>query len=333
MVSLQNPYRADGVFEWVSSSDSRRPHELARPSDAIYRIAHFTDVHVPSEVEILERLKDLANNHQSVGDWLHNFSAAGNALAHAYHRVREEYSNLLKKTLVGFHLLGVDHVIITGDLAHCGLEAEFMEMRAILEVTGWWGTEKLTVVPGNHDRFNLYERLVREPMEKFFPVVNSREPRIKKLPGGIALLEIESNCDREDDRHFTEQWLPNSYGRIYPETLDFIEKQQADLGEMRLLTCMHHHVSEDWYHFSPEMLFGSLMGPVDNADQFLEAVGLLDPAGAVLHGHKHDLMPVDYAIGPHQISCPGGFAEQLMVNLIDVNPHSELTFTHARLRT
>lgn len=281
----------------------------------------------------MERLKDLASHHQTVGEWLHNFSAAGNALTHAYHRVREQYTNLLKKTLIGFHHLNVDHIIITGDVAHCGLETEFMEMRAILELTGWWGEERLTVVPGNHDRFNLYEKFVRDPMEKFFPVANSRKPRVKILPGGIALLELESNSDREDDRHFTEQWLPNSYGRIYPETLEFIERQQAELAGMRVLTCMHHHVSEDWYDLSAESLFGPLMGPAENADQLLEAVGLVDPYASILHGHKHDRMPIDYALGDHHLSCPGGFAEQLTVNLIDVNAHSELAFTQVRLRS
>lgn len=324
---------ANGVFEWVASSDGKRDHRVDRPDGTVLRIAHFTDIHVPSEVQILERLRDLASNHQSVGELLHNVSAAGNALAHTYHQMREHYTNILKKTLMGFHRIGVDHLIITGDVAHCGLEPEFLEMQAILKVTGWWGPEKLTIVPGNHDRFNLYEKFVREPMETFFPVASSRNPQTKVLPGGIVLFELESNCDRADDRHFTEQWLPNSYGRIYPETLDYIEKKQSEFASMRVLTCMHHHVSEDWYEVSPEMLFGSLMGPAENAEQLLDAMSLIDRSGAILHGHKHDCMSVDYMLGEHPISCPGGFAELLRANIVDVNSHSELTFTQIKVRT
>jgi hypothetical protein len=97
---------------------------------------------------------------------------------------------------------------------HRALATEFLDMRGALEVTGWWGEDRLTVIPGNHDRFNLYEHMPTEPMEAFFPVVTSRKPRFKTLPGGVALLEIDSNRDPVDDRHHLEKWLPNTVGRI-----------------------------------------------------------------------------------------------------------------------
>lgn len=324
-------HEADAFFKFVSSSDKRSQQVLARPQDVKLRIVHFTDIHIPSEVELFERLRDFVTHHQSWGELAHKMSAIGNAFAHQYRSSRRLYTNILKKALIGFHKLDADHLVITGDLAHCGLEPEFGEMRAILKLTGWWGDDLLTVVPGNHDRFNLYEHLSREPMEKFFSIPSSRNPRAKVLPGGIVLLEIESNCDRGDDRHFAEQWLPNTVGKIYDEELDFIAKAKEDFAGMRSLVVMHHHISDDWHPTGAESV-GGFMGPAENTPEMLEALRLSDKHGLVLHGHKHDVMPIDYTFGPHALSCPGGFPDALRANILDLNVNDEITMTQIELR-
>lgn len=321
----------EGIFEFVASSDRTRPHDLARPEDTLLRIAHITDIHIPSEVQLAERLRDFVTHHDSFGELAHKLSAISNALAHSYHSARQLYTNILKKTLVGLHKAEVDHLVITGDLAHCGLETEFLEMRAILKLTGWWGEDKLTVVPGNHDRFNLYEQFARDSMENFFPTASSRKPRAKTLDGGVVLFEIESNCDRIDDRHFAEKWLPNTVGRIYPEEYDFVAESRDEFQGRRALVLLHHHITNDWYEVGAESL-GGLMDPAENADKLLEAARLIDPNAGVLHGHKHDLMAVDYTSGAHSVSCPGGFADTLALTLIDLNTNDEFTHTQARLR-
>ncbi len=321
----------EGIFEFVSSSDRTRPHDLARTPDTKLRIAHITDIHVPSEVQLAERLRDFVTQHDSWGELAHKLSAISNALAHNYHSARQLYTNILKKTLVGLHKADVDHLVVTGDVAHCGLEPEFLEMRAIFKLTGWWGEDKLTVVPGNHDRFNLYERFARDSMEKFFPIASSRRPRAKTLEGGVVLYEVESNCDRIDDRHFAEEWLPNTVGRIYPEEYDFIAASKDEHAGRRALVLLHHHITNDWYETGAESI-GGFMDPADNADKMLEAARLTDPNAGVLHGHKHDLMAVDYTTGPHAVSCPGGFADTLALTLLDLNTNDEFTHTQIRLR-
>lgn len=321
---------AQAFFEFLSSSDRRAPHDIARPESTRLRIAHITDIHIPGEVQLAERLRDFVTHYDSVGELAHKLSAIGNAFAHSYHASRQLYTNVLKKALVGLHKAEVDHLVITGDLAHCGLEPEFLEMRAILKLTGWWGDEKLTVVPGNHDRFNLYEQLARQPMEHFFPIASSRNPEIKTLDG-VVLYALESNCDRNDDRHFSEEWLPNTVGRIYPEEYDFVANAHRDNAGRRALVLVHHHITQDWYSSGPESI-GGLMNPVDNADHLLEAARLTDPNAVVLHGHKHDVMPVDYTTGPHPVSCPGGFADTLTVTFLDLDLNDEIRRTHARLR-
>ena len=322
---------ADAIFDWVASSDPRRDHTLRRGGDVKLRIGHITDIHVPSEVQLLERLKDFVNN-DSITDFAYKISAIPNAFMHTYAGARDLYTTILRKTLLGMRRAGVDHLAITGDLAHCGLETEFLEMQAILRVTGWWDSGQMSVVPGNHDRFNLYERFAREPMEQFFDVPSTRNPRFRELPGGVVLYEIESNADRIDDRHFMEDLFPNTVGRIYPEELDFFEAQRLRWAGYRVITLMHHHLSDDWYDIGAETILGSLMGPVDGAQSIMDVTKLVDPNSVFLHGHKHDVMVPDYTLGAHPISCPGGFAESLSVNFIDVTHNDEIVITQGKVR-
>ncbi len=318
-------------FKWIDCTDKKRPRDLIRRSDTVLRVAQLSDLHLPGEVALTRRLRDLMTPHGSFENFSHEISAISNEIGHHYRSERRLYTNLIKKTLIGLHRLGVDHLVITGDLVHCGLAAEFLDVRAALEITGWWGEERLTVIPGNHDRFNLYERLPSEPMESFFPVVTPREPRFKILPGGVALLEIDSNRDPVDDRHYMERWLPNTVGRIYPEALDWIDRNQKEVRGMRLMTLVHHHITSDWYPTSASSIWG-LMEPADGVGELVEAIELVDPYSPILHGHKHDVMGVDYAYGTHQVACPGGFANALSFNLFDFNVHGEQTMTQLQLR-
>ncbi|HOJ19703.1 MAG TPA: metallophosphoesterase [Ignavibacteriaceae bacterium] len=47
----------------------------------------------------------------------------------------------------------VDHVVITGDLSSKGLEAEFAMVNELFNKYGLDSSDKLTVIPGNHDMF------------------------------------------------------------------------------------------------------------------------------------------------------------------------------------
>ncbi len=328
---MSDSAQAQAFFEWKGCTDKRRPRSLSRPKETELRLAQITDIHLQGEVELTTRLRDLMSTPGSLERFSHEISAISNELGHRYRSNRRLYTNLLKKALVGLRYLGVDHLVITGDLVHCGLPAEFLEVRAALEVTGWWGEEKLTVVPGNHDRFNLYERVKRDSMESFFDVVSPRQARFKLLPAGVALLEIDSNRDPVDDRHAWERWLPNTIGRIYPEVIETIDGHREKIRGMRLVTLVHHHISDDWYPRRPSTL-GGLMEPADGVAELVEALDGIDPYGIILHGHKHDIMPVDYAYETHPVGCPGGFAEWLRCNVIDFNRHGEQTLTQVELR-
>lgn len=319
-------------FNWIACTDKRRAHSVERPADSVYRLAQLTDPHIPSEITLLRRLRDLMRPHRSASNLSHELSAISNELSHTYRKRRKLYTNLLKKTLVGMRRIGVDHLLLTGDVAHCGLSVEFSEMRAIMDVTGWSAPERHTIIPGNHDRFNLYEALPEDDMESFFDVVSARQPRVKILPGGIAVFEIDSNCDRADDRQYMEKWLPNTIGKIYPETLDRLDAQRAQIEGHRLLVLIHHHVSTDWYPRKTSRDLGGLMAPAEGVHELLQLAELVDPRALLLHGHIHDAMPIGYTFEGHPTFNPGGFAETLRLNIIDIDAHSEFTVTQVELR-
>lgn len=319
-------------FRWVGSSDPRSPAVLERPEGCVLRIAQWTDLHVPGDMALSRRLRDLIRPHSDISALSHQLSALSNELGHQYRKDRRAYINMLKKTLLGLRALQVDHLIITGDLVHCSLEAEFLEVRAVLELTGWLDPERLTVIPGNHDRFNLYEHLPSRPMEAFFDVVDPFHPRFKKLPHGIALLEVDSNSDRVHDRHTMERYLPNSVGQIYPETIARIDAARAEVEGMRLLCLVHHHVSSDWYPRVVTRDTGGLMDPARGVEALADVCALVDPDAIILHGHLHEVMPMGYTWRGHLIGNPGGFAEARRLNLLDVDAHSAITMHQIELR-
>ncbi len=320
----------DALFRWIDCTDKTRPRDLERDSDTRLRLAHLTDPHVPSETELFGRLTDLVGDHGSIGRFSKEISAISNEFGHAYRSNPERYTNILKKALLGLRRLEVDHLLLTGDLAHCGLSPEFLEMRGVLQLTDWWGDDRVTIVPGNHDRFNLYEHIDRTSMEAYFPVVQPRTPRYKTLPGDVVLLEIDSNREPGDPHHL-EQWLPNTIGRIYPDVPEWIDSVRSQLAGRRLIVLLHHHVTSDWYD-TPGPGYGGLMRPVEGYEDLVEAVERIDPRALILHGHKHDVMPIDYTDGTHRLSCPGGFHDAQTINLIDVDANHETTLTQIELR-
>jgi predicted phosphodiesterase len=324
--------RADAFFRWVGSTDPRAVASLVRPAQTKLRIAQWTDLHVPGDMELSRRLRDLLRPHSDISALSHQLSALSNELGHQYRKDRRAYTNMLKKVLVGLRALEVDHLIITGDLVHCSLEAEFLEVRAVLELTGWLDPARLTVIPGNHDRFNLYEHLPSRPMEAFFDVVDPHHPRFKRLDHGVALLEIDSNSDRVHDRHTMERYLPNSVGCLYPEALSKIEAGRGEVEGMRLLCLIHHHVSSDWYPRVMTRDMGGLMDPARGVDDLSDLCKLIDKSAIILHGHIHEVMPMGYTWRGHLVGNPGGFAEARRLNLLDVDTHGEIVMSQVELR-
>jgi 3',5'-cyclic AMP phosphodiesterase CpdA len=104
---------------------------------AAFKLAHLSDPHLPPLPAA--RLADLAGK-RALGylNWTRN--------RHKFHT-----SGVLDALVTDMQAQRPDHIAITGDLVNLALEAEFGPARAWLESVG--ATDRVTVVPGNHDAY------------------------------------------------------------------------------------------------------------------------------------------------------------------------------------
>jgi 3',5'-cyclic AMP phosphodiesterase CpdA len=63
---------------------------------------------------------------------------------------------LITRQIASIRESNIDHLIITGDLTQSGRQNEFEKIVAILDHHGFNSSDKLTVMPGNHDLFRFF---------------------------------------------------------------------------------------------------------------------------------------------------------------------------------
>jgi 3',5'-cyclic AMP phosphodiesterase CpdA len=105
--------------------------------DRTFTLAHLSDFHLSSLNNV--KVRDLLNKR---------------IFGYLKWRLRRrgEHSPEVLEALVGdLQITGPDHIVVTGDLTHLGLPAEFREARNILHSLG--SPSKITVIPGNHDAY------------------------------------------------------------------------------------------------------------------------------------------------------------------------------------
>lgn len=110
---------------------------MARVMSRIFRIAHLSDLHLTSLVDV--RIGDLLSKR---------------ALGCLSWRLRRRHEHVPEILLALLHDLSgqaLDHIVITGDLTQIGLPNEFRQARQWLETLG--SPTDVTVVPGNHDAY------------------------------------------------------------------------------------------------------------------------------------------------------------------------------------
>ncbi|MDE2058368.1 MAG: metallophosphoesterase [candidate division NC10 bacterium] len=121
-------------------------YQQSQQSKGIFRIAHLSDLHLTSLVDV--KTRDLLSKR------------ALGYLSWRLRRRREHAPEILAALLHDLSGLALDHIVITGDLTHIGLPSEFAQVRQWLEMLG--SPTDVTVVPGNHDTY------VRTPWENTF---------------------------------------------------------------------------------------------------------------------------------------------------------------------
>lgn len=261
----------------------------------MFRIAHLSDLHVSHVTANLRRFgRMLLPNDSGEGWWdvLTRFVATSWFERQSLFEPLTRYAQLKHPydprllTAVARHVREqtADHVIVTGDLSNLGVASELREALATLSSVGFSG-ERLTVIPGNHDRINL-----RGTMDWESVVPDAGYPKLQRINDDIFALGIDSTAHGAD-LDWRDMVTLNSRGYV---SSDDVIKADALLASvprdaMKIL-CVHHHLVDlphdgyvdEW----ADKIDPRLGGKADNAAVLLD-VAVARGVGLILFGHRH----------------------------------------------
>lgn len=246
----------------------------ARASDLSGRetvsLAHISDLHLGGLRE-LGRLRDLLGK-RALG--VLNLLGPRRG-AHPFVVAEALVADLLDQ--------GPDHVVVTGDLSNLSLAGEFRRVAELLAPLG--DQSRLSMVPGNHDRYTRAAARLGSFEKTFAPWLRSDleghgigpgpgdpYPWVKLL-GPVALIGLCSADPR-----------PGlfSRGRVGPVQQKRVQAllARAQLEGRCLVVCLHHPLLN-----RPRRFFHQTRALADDA----QLLGLLlaSRVAMVLHGHNH----------------------------------------------
>jgi 3',5'-cyclic AMP phosphodiesterase CpdA len=234
------------------------------------RLAHFSDLHLLSlEGVPLRRFL----NKRATG-WANLRLRRGSV-----HRA--SYVTAIAREI---RKVGVDHVIITGDLTNLALESEFELARRVIENDLSFDAKHVTIVPGNHDvytrgshvekRFAAYfaDYLVSDLPELTVDVGAGRFP-IVKLRGPVAVIGLCSAVPR----------LPFiAAGRLGKAQLSALQRvlEHAEVRRRTPIVAIHHPPH------NPSSKLKTMVEGLSDAAMLWTSVRHV-PACVIVHGHLH----------------------------------------------
>ena len=243
---------------------------------AIVRIGHISDLHLADR-----------------GRYPRNGFSARDCDRHS--------AKLAKGLLDALREVGVDHLVVTGDLT---LSAETREFERAADMLRWWAEAgKLTVVPGNHDVWTADAVDTGRFLRAIGPDGKGMRRPVPTYPhvvplGDVVLVALDS-------ARFGE--VPHqTAGRLGADQLRSARelcRQHQKAGKATVLA-FHHHVVLPPERVPSDALVARM--PLADADQVIRLVAEL-PVAAVLHGHRHCTFRVDVpgATHPTPILCTG----------------------------
>ncbi len=234
------------------------------------KIAHFSDLHllaldgVPARRFLNKRLTGWINIRLKRGS-IH----------------RASYVRAVAREVAR---LGIDHVIVTGDLTNLALEGEFSLARDVLERDLGMDPDRVTVVPGNHDVYTRgslssgrYERYLAPWLESDLPELatsaNGGHFPVVKLRGEVAVIGLSTAVPRPP---------LVAAGELGAAQLSALVRvlEHPDVARRTVIIALHH----------PAVQAGSRvalrMEGLRDAPDLLAAVRRLS-RGMIVHGHLH----------------------------------------------
>jgi 3',5'-cyclic AMP phosphodiesterase CpdA len=180
------------------------------------------------------------------------------------------------------------------------------EVMRVLGSAGYRGSN-LTVVPGNHDRYNLRGTGDFEKQVSLRPY-----PHVDHPNDQVAIVGLDSTV-RDSELDWRDALVMSSRGIISIEQIEAADRILARLGERVFkILCCHHHVVElpaDGYADSFGTKFDArLTGKAQNADQLMD-VAKARGVGLILFGHRHRATHDQFAIRGIASACSGAVTQ------------------------
>jgi Icc protein len=195
---------------------------------------------------------------------------------------------LAKGLLDALREVGVDHLVVTGDLTFSSEPREFERAADLLRAFS--DANKLTVVPGNHDVWTEDSvetgRFLRTigPDGKGMRKAQPTYPHVVPLGDDAVLVALDSA------RWGPDPWdTPGKLGGEQVRSARELVREHAKAGKAVVLAFHHHLV------LPPERVPSDVnvaRMPLADADQIVRLVAEV-PVAAVLHGHRHTAFRVD----------------------------------------
>ena len=231
------------------------------------RVAHFSDLHL---LDLTGAVPGRLFNKRFTG-WV-------NLRLHREHKHKPEPVRLGAQSLRG---LGIDHVVVTGDVSNLALEREFDLARELFEHDMGLSPDQISVVPGNHDAYTRGAVRSRRFLQWFQPYTSSdldvggdQQFPFVRLRGPIALIGLSTAVARPP---------LVAAGELGKRQLERLARV-LEHPEVRKRTpvFLQHHPP-----LGPDKLVDFVLKGLWDAKAELAVLDEL-PHGVVLHGHNHE---------------------------------------------
>jgi len=196
-----------------------------------------------------------------------------------FHRKSVHKPFAVEASLRELRKIGVDHVVVTGDVSNLALEREFDLVRTVLDRELGMSPDQVSMVPGNHDTYTRgsfqtkrFARTFAACMTSDLPISDEPFPYVR-LRGPVALIGLSTAVPR----------LPlvaaGEFGRRQLEALARL-LQHPEVRSRTPVFLQHHP-----WHNPPERMRRLMEGLYDAEEE----AALLQhiERGLLLHGHLH----------------------------------------------
>lgn len=166
-------------------------------------------------------------------------------------------------------LSDIEHIVVSGDITDHGRSRELDFFWHVMQPL----RDRLTVVPGNHDRLgdDLRDALM-----------GGRRVQVDAKPG-LYIVKIDSTGPHN------RSWL-NSQGKLLPEDIDDVEEALAEAPEdaLRVVTLHHHPLPLPEDHLAERISSHFKLPFTEELELGWELVQTLNGrCDLILHGHRH----------------------------------------------